>query len=527
MERLFLLRALSEAVGLLRFVGGVRSFLREPLSVEAAKAFVRDRMACRDELFLSGLELRVFENPHSPYRQLLHEARCELGDIRKLVCQEGVDGALQRLRDAGVYVTYEEFKGRAPAIRGSCTFFFRDSDFDNPQVKRHFWSSSGGTGGRPSRIPMSLDHVAQSAPHWALWFAANGWMGHRIVFWTPFYAAVMNRQLMCAKFGVRFVRWLSTGTSGSARDRLASECAHGLVRWSAGFPKPEYYPCGEKAEVGKILRAMASDGKGVCVITSPSAAVRASVKMQERGWRLDGVNFLLGAEPLTPARKKAIEASGARAVPTYGFSEGGSLGSQCPNARVADEVHVSLDAFALITHSGNQPETGDVLLLTSLREACPKIMLNTEIGDSATIENRRCDCLFDELEYFQHIHTIRSTLKLTAEGTTILTSDLYPILEEVLPGKFGGVPGDYQFVEEQNQFGITNYALLVSPTLGPVEDRTLLSCFLESLCKLRGEYRLMTQMWAGTGAVSVKRERPHTTSRGKVLPFHVRQAAQG
>ena len=35
----------------------------------------------------------------------------------------------------------------------------------------HFESRSGGTRGRPTRIRVDLEHAAQSAPHWALWFA--------------------------------------------------------------------------------------------------------------------------------------------------------------------------------------------------------------------------------------------------------------------------------------------------------------------------------------------------------------------
>jgi hypothetical protein len=522
------MRSLSDAYGLLRFARGVKTLLREPISVETAKAFVQDRMARRTELFLGMLERAVFQNPRSPYGRLLREAGCELGDVRWLVAQEGLEGALYRLREAGVYVTYEEFKGRATAARGGRAFSFRDSDFDNPLTQRHFWSNSGGTGGRPTRVPMNLEHIEQSAPHWALWFAAHGWIGQPLVFWTPFYAAVVNRQLMCAKFGSRFVRWLADGHSGSVRDRFVSTCVHRLVRRAAAFPRPE--PCvpGDAAKVGEILHGMASEGRGLCVVTSPSAAVRASVAAQERGLRLEGVSFLLGAEPLTPARKGTIEACGAKAVPTYGFSEGGSLGSQCPNAQVADDVHVSLDAFAVIQRpreAGNG-DLGEALLLTSLRPACPKIMLNTEIGDSAVLEARRCGCLFDELGYFQHLHTIRSFQKLTAEGATILTADLYPLLETVLPGKFGGAPGDYQLIEEQNRSGLTRYCLVVSPRVGAVEAERLMQGFLEELGKLRDPYRLMIQMWLQARVLHVRREHPLATSRGKVLPFQVRRAEE-
>jgi phenylacetate-coenzyme A ligase PaaK-like adenylate-forming protein len=246
--------------------------------------------------------------------------------------------------------------------------------------------------------------------------------------------------------------------------------------------------------------------------------------VQEAGARLQGVSFLLGAEPLTPERKRAIEACGAQAVPTYGFSEGGSVGSQCPQAVRADEVHVSLDAFAVIQRVPEEANgvTARPILLTSLRPACPKILLNTEIGDSAVVERRRCGCLFDEMGYFQHVHTIRSSQKLTAEGTTILAGDLYPLLEQVLPRRFGGGAGDYQLVEEQNGAGLTRYGLLVSPKIGPIDQEGLVKDFYEELGNLQDHYRVMARIWAQANAVHVRRESPVASARGKVLPFQPR-----
>jgi len=59
-------------------------------------------------------------------------------------------------------------------------------------------------------------------------------------------------------------------------------------------------------------------------------------------------------------------------VPTYGFSEGGSVGSQCPNPGEPDDIHVSLDAYAIIPRARPVGDGGsvDALLLTALRPAC-------------------------------------------------------------------------------------------------------------------------------------------------------------
>lgn len=512
---------LSDAYGFLRFAFGLKAFLREPISVEAARAIVRQGMQSREARFLQKVDWAIFANPRSPYLKLFRAAGCELDDVRNLVKQEGVEGTLQKLCQAGIYVTFEEFKGRTPAVRGSQTFAFRETDFDNPLITRHFQSTSGGSRGRPTRIRIDLDHIAQSAPHWALWFAAHDWLARPLVFWTPTHSGVASRHLLAAKFGKRLAKWFATVGMGIPKDRLVSTCVHSLVRRAAGFPKPEFVPVSEAWKVGEYLIRMVQDGEKPCVNTSPSEAVRICLAMREHGISLRNVTFLLGAEPLTPARKETIEAAGAKAVPTYGFSEGGNVGSQCPNPVATDDIHISLDAYAVIQHprSVGNGETVGALLLTALRPACPKVLLNTEIGDYGVLEARRCGCLFDEFGYFQHLHTIRSFEKLTGIGVTFVGADLFCLLEEVLPKSFGGAVGDYQLVEGQDAQGLPRYSLMVSPEIGPVDEKALVAVFLKELGKMKNHYRFMADLWAQADVLRVKRCRPLPTGRGKVLPY--------
>ena len=196
----------------------------------------------------------------------------------------------------------------------------------------------------PIRIKMNLHHIAQSAPHWALWFAGHGWLANPLVFWIPVYAAVANRYLRRAKFGKKFVKWLSPAGLGSTQNQVLSAGVHSLVRWAAGFPEPEFVAVSEDWKVGEYLVGIVQNGMKPCVDTSPSAAVRLCLAMQERGISLRSVTFLLEGEPLTPSRRETIEAAGAKAVPTYGFSKGGNVGNQCPSPSAADDVHISLDA---------------------------------------------------------------------------------------------------------------------------------------------------------------------------------------
>src|SRR3989304_4464058 len=123
-----------------RFAWGLRSFLRHPLTLEEVKAIVQKRMAEREENFLWLVRKGIFGYPKSPYLPLLKLAQCEMGDIENMVRSQGLEGALAVLREAGVYVPFEEFKGRKPLIRNGRGINVKDHDFDNPYLSRFYYA---------------------------------------------------------------------------------------------------------------------------------------------------------------------------------------------------------------------------------------------------------------------------------------------------------------------------------------------------------------------------------------------------
>jgi len=127
--------------------------------------------------------------------------------------------------------------------------------------------------------------------------------------------------------------------------------------------------------------------------------------------------------------------------------------------------------------------------------------------------------LLGKLGYVQHIPSIRSYQKLTGEGVTMAGDDLFYLIEQVLPGKFGGSATDYQLVEEQDQNGLFRYTLLVSPELGSINHEILAKTFLKELAILKAHYRFMVKIWTQANNLEVKRERPVPTPMGKLLPF--------
>ena len=112
---------------------------------------MRRGMEQREANFLKLVERGVQGNPRSPYARLLRLARCEMGDLREMVRTRGLVSALRSLRDAGVYVTFEEYKGREPIVRHGESFKIAPADFDNPFISASYQSETGGEHGRRAR----------------------------------------------------------------------------------------------------------------------------------------------------------------------------------------------------------------------------------------------------------------------------------------------------------------------------------------------------------------------------------------
>ncbi len=65
----------------------------------------------REANFMRLGERGIFGYPRNPYLSLLKLADCELGDIQNMVRARGLEDTLRSLREACVYITFEEFMG--------------------------------------------------------------------------------------------------------------------------------------------------------------------------------------------------------------------------------------------------------------------------------------------------------------------------------------------------------------------------------------------------------------------------------
>ena len=271
----------------------------------------------------------------------------------------------------------------------------------------------------------------------------------------------------------------------------------------------------EKAVVVARWAAEAARRNGKSLVsTTVSRALRTSLAAQENGIDLTGVVFFGGGEPVSPEKARGIEKSGARLVPQYSMSEAGRVGNGCPEARDCTDVHLAKDAFAIIRSPFH---------LTTLLPSAPKIMLNVEMDDHGTIEDRACGCLWGELGFTTHLRGIRSYKKLTGEGATLLAADMIQILEHDLPARFGGSRLDYQLIEQEDDSGLTRMFLLIDPAIAIADEQEVVGEVMRALRKTSAGADAARDVWAQSDSVQIKRMKPISSGHGKISPLHVLQ----
>jgi hypothetical protein len=199
-----------------------------------------------------------------------------------------------------------------------------------------------------------------------------------------------------------------------------------------------------------------------------------------------------------------------------------------------DDLHLLRDLVALVQPSrmaagregpgsSTSPFLPSSLLLTTLRASAPLILINVSLGDQAVMSERRCGCPLEALGWTTHLRDIRSHEKLTAGGMTFLDIDLIRVLEDVLPARFGGVPTDYQLVEEEAEGGQPRLRLLVHPRIGAVDVETLAETFLSAIGGGTGSERAMALLWRESRFLRVERQPPLAGPSGKIQHLHARE----
>ncbi len=518
---------LEEIRSFARYARRLRSFLADPITPDRARELIAQRLAQREHRFLALLEHAVYGNARSPYLALLKSAGIELGDARDLVAERGLEEMLEAMRQAGVYVTLDEFKGRRPLTRGSVTLEVAHGDFDNPLLAPHWWGNSSGSRGRPRRVPLDLDRLEQEAAHEAVFRDNFRLRGRPVAMWRvrPPSTSGLNNALRMLKTGQPLERWFDPyrprpGPQALKYGLFTAYTARFARLQGAAFPAPEHCPAANAERVARWTEGAGADGRPAVLEVQTGLGVRICRAASERGLEIAGAFFRTGGESLTPAKEEAFARVGARVVSNYSMVETGRIGYACADPEALDDMHLLSDKLAVLQRPlrvGSSLASVDAFLYTTLLPFTPKVMINVESGDHGVLARRRCGCRFGELGLDLHLHTVRGHEKLTADGNHFLGSGLHTLIEELLPRSFGGGPTDYQLAQEEVA-GLSKVSVVVSPAVGAIDEDELLSAVVEFL---RAENRLMTDFWAQSETLRVVRREPHIGATGKSPTLHV------
>jgi hypothetical protein len=508
------------------YLRGLRAYLRRPLDPDDGRGRLERQLATRDRAFVNVLRRGAFENPASPYRRLFEWAGISFDDVVEAIGEVGLEGALERLYDAGVFVAWDEFKGKRPLRRPGLELWVRPEHFDNPLRARHYEAQTGGSTGAARRILVDLDMLEHESAYHALFLAAEGARDRPVAIWAPVPpgAVAMKTLLIQAKLGQPVEKWFSQSDLRDAnlRHRLFTRgTLHALRAWDAGVPWPEHTPVDDASRVAEWLARRRADGSAAVLVTTASGGVRVCLAAMDRGMDIAGTLFVLGGEPYTPAKAAAIEATGSRAVCHYAMAETGAIGIACADAEEVGDVHLLSDKIATIQRQrsvGSNGATVQSLVHTTLLPASPKLMLNVESGDYAVREERACGCGGLPASFGTHLHTIRSYEKLNSEGMSFLGCDLITLLEEVLPARFGGHPTDYQLLEREAA-GVARVHLVVGSAVGKLDHDEVSRSALAFLRSCGEPERLMSEIWDQGQTLRVVRGEPHVTPGSKILPL--------
>jgi hypothetical protein len=519
-----------DARGKIALAAGVGKFLRERITVERAKDEFRKSLDQRAERFLTLARTHIYERPGSPYLKLLEFAGCELSDLEALVRRHGIEPALMQLATEGVYLTSDEFKGQKEIVRGARSFRVTPEDFERRYAPGGFAIESSGTRNRPLRSVIYLDWLRIRTFATGVFFAAHDLFSHSHAIYDAILpGSAINHLLVNAKLGKATDRWFARRVPEiTPLHALAHRLTTYLIvlagkRHGPGFPMPRFIEVEEMERIVRWIEKEKRKKKACYVTTIASSAARIARAAWEMGIPLDGTKFNVVGEPFTEAKEEAIRKVGASVTSRYSY-DGTSAGLGCANPRYRDEVHVNQDVLALVRHPAPLDIAGSPihpLLCTTLHAEAPRMLFNVANGDYAEMEARDCGCELEKAGLGLHLHHIRSFEKLTSEGMNYFYGDLFEIFEKTLPAEFGGGLGDYQLVEEEDDNGQTRLTLRVHPNVLNLNEGGLLLRLQEELAKGSRGKEFQTKLWQDAGTFRIRREVPHSSPRGKILPLHI------
>ena len=517
---------LREASYYSRMALGVYKLARAPLEADP-EGLVRRTLENREANFLNLMRRVVFANPSNPYYTLFQWAGCTYGDLEHAVASDGLEPTLESLRKAGVYLANDEFKGKRPVERSGRQLPVESHQFANPLVRGLLETTSGATRSSGTISRRSLEFQIYREAQTRVLYDQFGLSERPIVGIRSILPSDggMRISLTFARRGLPYEKWFALGGSfrGSGHYRLVTKFLLLEARvLGAPLKFPHYLPQNDFLPVARWIAQRRSEGLKPILWSNVSGGVRVAAAATEAGLDISGTTCLVGAEPLTEAKREVIEGAGCEAYARYGISELGQVGAACPQMNKDNTVHVCRDSLAAISYRRMAPLTEveiDSLMFTTLLPCAAFVLVNVEMDDSGVLEPARCDCRLKAMGLTQQVSNIYSYGRLTGQGMTLVGWDILRILEHSLPRRFGGTSTDYQLVEAEGR-NQTEMELRVHPRVGAHTPEEIRKFFLSEVKALWGG-ALTRRSWEHTEGVRVVIAEPYVSGKQRIHPLHL------
>lgn len=514
-----------DGIRLLRMPFALLSYVRSP-RLDDPEREIRNQLAQRESRFLDTVRRTIFAARDHPYQRLFQQAGCTYEDFAGAVRRDGLETALEAVRRAGVFLTHEEFKGRAPIIRSGRRIAASAASWNNPLVAGGLFGMSSGSSGDSIRTSESTAFLRYQEAHLAPLWRELGFTGRAHIELRPTMPSLRAFELGlgAARIGYRVDRWFPAGHPArkAVAYRAATRTMVALANLAgARMPYPKTLPANDFAPVARWIAAQRARGIACAVTGMVSPSVRVAAAALDHGLDIRGTIFSVGGEALTSAKRAVFEEAGAEVYSRYHITEIGDIGHGCRQIRSGNSVHLYHEAVAAIVHTRAAAMSGveiSSLFFSTLLPSSPRVLINAEMDDSGVLSRSSCDCTFSRLGWTTVISDLASFGKLTGHGVTLVGTDLVAVLEHHLPAILGGRAGDFQLVEREAG-AQTEIVLYVSPRV-QTSAAAAKQCFVAELSKHTGG-SMAAGLWTSARAFDAVITEPIAGATGKVSSLHL------
>jgi len=498
--------------------------LRRTVTHDAAVALLTEQLAARETMFLDSAARLIYATGDNIFHRMLRHVDCDHAELTRRVRAHGLEATLAGLRDQGVRLSLEEFKGLCPIERPGLCLAPVDMTraLDNKELAGDgIEGTTSGSRSEPTRVMYDWSFIREEAAHERILYEAHGVFDAPLALWYPVLPGVagIHNLLMSLQCGRTPERWFSqlkpSAGSVTALDHLAMfGIRAGSLFAGRWMPAPEWADASlPDAPLDWARKRLAGRGRAV-LRTFASSAVRLAEHAKERQIDLTGLVIFTGGEPLTDTRRRGIESTGARAFPRYVATEAGLIAAACPNRIATDSMHVYTDRLVLIP--GETAEGPVPLLVTTLTLHTPKVLLNTEMGDVGILDRHDCNCAFGRLGLDQFVSEVSSRERLTLEGMTVPLRAVNGAIESAVE-RLGGPPDSWQSRLETTPSGAARLVVAISPAMGDVDAVRLSADILEGVAGAGPGLDVAAEIWRSAGTIVIVRESPRMSGGAKLL----------